>query len=66
MSKHSATGRFQVDEARAKEDRQGLWKGCFAAPREFRAAKKDDSLLGGACRTDRDRKSARPYSPRVS
>jgi endonuclease YncB( thermonuclease family) len=51
----SATGRFQVDEARAKEDRQGLWKGCFAAPLEFRVAKKDGALLGAACRTDRDR-----------
>jgi endonuclease YncB( thermonuclease family) len=51
----SATGRFQLDEARAKEDRQGLWKGCFAAPREFRVAKKDGALLGAACRTDRDR-----------
>src|SRR4051795_5591090 len=51
----SATGRFQLDEARAKEDRQGLWKGCFAAPREFRAGRKDGALLGTACRTDRDR-----------
>ena len=51
----SATGRFKADEARAKEDRQGLWKGCFAAPREFRMAKKDGALLGGSCRADRDR-----------
>jgi endonuclease YncB( thermonuclease family) len=51
----SASGRFQVDEARAREDRQGLWKGCFAAPREFRVAKKDGALLGAACRADRDR-----------
>jgi endonuclease YncB( thermonuclease family) len=51
----SATGRFTVDEARAKEDRQGLWKGCFIAPREFRAGKKDGALLGAACRADRDR-----------
>ena len=51
----SATGRFKVDEARAKDDRQGLWKGCFATPREFRAGKKDGALLGAACRTDRER-----------
>ncbi len=51
----SVSGRFQADEARAKEDRQGLWKGCFAAPREFRVAKKDGALLGAACRADRDR-----------
>jgi endonuclease YncB( thermonuclease family) len=51
----SASGRFQADEARAKEDRQGLWKGCFVAPQEFRGGKKDGALLGGACRSDRDR-----------
>jgi len=51
----SASGRFKVDEARAKDDRQGLWKGCFVAPHEFRAGKKDGPLLGAACRTDRDR-----------
>jgi len=51
----SASGRFKVDEARAKDDHQGLWKGCFAAPREFRAGKKDGALHGAACRTDRDR-----------
>jgi endonuclease YncB( thermonuclease family) len=51
----SASGRFQPDEARAKDDRQGLWKGCFIAPREFRSGKKDGALLGGSCRADRDR-----------
>src|SRR3954453_19796371 len=50
----SATGRFKTDEARAKEDRQGLWKGCFVAPHEFRVGRKDGALLGGSCRTDRD------------
>jgi hypothetical protein len=51
----SATGRFTTDEARAREDRQGLWKGCFVAPQQFRVGRKDGALLGGACRTDRDR-----------
>jgi endonuclease YncB( thermonuclease family) len=51
----SATGRFAADEARAREDRQGLWKGCFVAPQEFRRGKKDGTLLGGSCRTDLDR-----------
>ncbi len=51
----SATGRFQADQGRATEDRQGLWKGCFIAPQEFRLGKKDAPLLGGACRSDRDR-----------
>jgi endonuclease YncB( thermonuclease family) len=50
----SATGRFETDQARAKEDRQGLWKGCFVAPQEFRLGKKDGALLGGSCPADRD------------
>ncbi len=51
----SATGRFKTDEARAREDRQGLWKGCFVAPEEFRRGKKDGALLGGSCPADRDK-----------
>lgn len=51
----SASGRFQTDEARAREDRQGLWKGCFVAPREFRVGRKDGALFGASCRTDRER-----------
>src|SRR5881227_3079103 len=51
----SASGRFQADEARARDDRQGLWKGCFVAPQEFRRGKKDGALLGAACRSDRDK-----------
>ena len=51
----SATGRFKLDEARAREDRQGLWKGCFVAPQEFRLGKKDGALEGSSCRADRDR-----------
>jgi hypothetical protein len=51
----SATGRFQADEARAREDRQGLWKGCFIAPHQFRVGRKDGALFGASCRTDRER-----------
>lgn len=51
----SAKGRFLDDEAKARDTRQGLWKGCFVAPEEFRHGKKDGALRGGACRTDRDR-----------
>ena len=51
----SATGRFEADEARAKDDREGLWKGCFVAPAEFRLGRRDGALLGGSCRSDRDR-----------
>jgi endonuclease YncB( thermonuclease family) len=51
----AATGRFETDEARAREDREGLWKGCFVAPQEFRTGKKDGALLGGSCPADRDK-----------
>jgi endonuclease YncB( thermonuclease family) len=51
----SATGRFKTDEARAREDRQGLWKGCFVAPQEFRLGRKDGALQGSSCPADRDR-----------
>ena len=51
----SARGRFREDEARAKDNRRGLWKGCFVAPQEFRQGRKDGALLGSSCRTDKDR-----------
>jgi endonuclease YncB( thermonuclease family) len=50
-----ARGRFKEDEAGAKDNRRGLWKGCFVAPQEFRRGKKDGALLGDSCRTDKDR-----------
>jgi endonuclease YncB( thermonuclease family) len=51
----SAKAQFEKDQAAAKDDRQGLWKGCFVAPNEFRRGKKDGALLGGACPADKDR-----------
>jgi endonuclease YncB( thermonuclease family) len=50
-----ARGRFREDEAGAKDNRQGLWKGCFVAPQEFRRGRKDGTLLGASCRADKDR-----------
>ena len=50
-----ARGRFREDEAAAKDNRRGLWKGCFVAPQEFRWGRKDGALLGESCRTDKDR-----------
>jgi endonuclease YncB( thermonuclease family) len=50
-----ARGRFREDEADAKDNRRGLWKGCFVAPQEFRQGRKDGALLGSSCRTDKDR-----------
>jgi endonuclease YncB( thermonuclease family) len=51
----SAKGRFLQDEASARDDKRGLWKGCFVAPDEFRMGTRDGALRGSACRTDRDR-----------
>jgi endonuclease YncB( thermonuclease family) len=48
-------GKFGDDEKDGRDDRRGLWKGCFVAPQEFRAGRKDGKLLGGACRADKDR-----------
>jgi Staphylococcal nuclease homologue len=50
-----ARGRFRQDEAAAKGNRRGLWKGCFVAPQDFRRGRKDGALLGESCRTDKDR-----------
>ncbi|MFZ2158658.1 MAG: thermonuclease family protein, partial [Bradyrhizobium sp.] len=51
----AAKGRFREDEAGAKDRHQGLWKGCFVAPSEFRRGRKDGAVLGESCRTDKDR-----------
>jgi endonuclease YncB( thermonuclease family) len=51
----SAKSHFDGDQAGAKDGRKGLWKGCFVVPQEFRTGKKDGTLLGGACRADKDR-----------
>jgi endonuclease YncB( thermonuclease family) len=51
----SVKGRFKDDETAARDDRRGLWRGCFVAPLEFRHGKKDGTLLGAACRSDKDR-----------
>ena len=61
----SAKGRFKEDEAGAKDNRRGLWKGCFVAPQEFRQGRKDSALLGEACRTDKDREIRAVLFPRI-
>lgn len=48
-------GEFKDEQVSAKADRRGLWKGCFVSPSEFRTGKRDGTLLGRSCRTDRDR-----------
>ena len=50
----SATGRFKPDEATARDNRVGLWKGFFLFFIYFRLGKTDGTLLGTACPADRD------------
>lgn len=62
-------GKFKADELAAKNDRRGLWKGCFTAPGDFRLWKKDAAPIGSSCRADRDQQirsvlfSADPVMP---
>ncbi len=46
----SAKGRFAAEEADARENRRGLWSGCFAEPRELRGWNLNGArLVGGGC-----------------
>jgi len=47
-------GSFKDDEAAAKKDRAGLWKGCFVTGQDFRRGNKTAALLGGSCRSDKE------------
>src|SRR3954451_150778 len=48
----SAKGRFLSDEADARANRRGLWKGCFAEPRDLREWNLNGArLIGGGCQT---------------
>jgi hypothetical protein len=48
-----AKERFKVDEDDASAGHFGLWKGCFAAPRDFRRwNKRTAKLLGASCPPD--------------
>jgi endonuclease YncB( thermonuclease family) len=45
-----AKGRFMADQDHAEAGRRGLWRGCFAAPRDLRRWNKTTAkLLGPAC-----------------
>ena len=46
---------FKADADAAKAATRGFWRGCFAAPQDFRSGKKDGELSGAACRSDRDK-----------
>jgi endonuclease YncB( thermonuclease family) len=58
-----AKGRFKEDEANAKDNSKGLWRGCFAAPQDFRRREKSGALLGSACRSDKDRELRKALFP---
>jgi endonuclease YncB( thermonuclease family) len=45
---------LKEDTDAAKASARGIWKGCFVAPQEFRAGKKDGALLGASCQADHD------------
>ena len=47
-----AKGRFLRDQADAAKNRRGIWKGCFAAPTDWRRWRKDARLMGSACPSD--------------
>ena len=50
-SEPSAKGRFAAEEADARENRRGLWSGCFAEPRDFRRWNLSGArLVGAGCR----------------
>lgn len=48
-SKAGAKANFQADEAAARDKRQGLWRGCFVTPADFRAKATDARLQGASC-----------------
>jgi endonuclease YncB( thermonuclease family) len=46
----SAKGRFAAEEADARQNRRGLWDGCFAEPRDLRGWDQNGArLVGGGC-----------------
>jgi len=54
-AKAGTKARFQSDEAAAKDKRQGLWRGCFVAPANFRSKSGDSALLGSSCASDKEK-----------
>lgn len=48
-AKAGAKASFHPDEAAARDKRQGLWRGCFVMPADFRAKTVDAKLQGASC-----------------
>jgi endonuclease YncB( thermonuclease family) len=47
-----AKGRFLPAQADAAKNRRGIWKGCFAAPTDWRHWKKEGPSMGSTCPRD--------------
>jgi len=47
-----AKGRYLEPQRDAERNRRGIWKGCFAAPTDWRHWKKDAPSMGSACLRD--------------
>jgi endonuclease YncB( thermonuclease family) len=54
----TANGRFAAEEADARENQRGLWKGCFAEPRDLRGWNHNGArLLGGGCQAGHENRT---------
>ena len=54
----SAKGRFAAEEADARENRRGLWQGCFAEPRDLRGWNLNGArLVGGGCQAGHENRA---------
>jgi endonuclease YncB( thermonuclease family) len=53
-----AKGRFAAEESDARENRRGLWRGCFAEPRDLRRWNLNGArLLGGGCQAGHENRT---------
>jgi len=52
-----AKGTFAADETDARENRRGMWAGCFADPDDLRRYNVGGRLLGAACRAGRENRT---------
>ena len=50
----ASKARFGADEADARAQKRGLWRGCFVAPHDFRKRVTKAALLGASCPSDKD------------
>ena len=54
----TANARFAAEESDARENRRGLWKGCFAEPRDLRGWNHNGArLIGGGCQVGHENRT---------